>query len=265
MNPNNKNKNLQYPSENLVSLPVRHWDQNKIAVLIPAYNEESRIGKVLDVVVRCNFVDEIIVVDDGSEDRTAQMVENYSKVYLISYHPNKGKAHALCEGLKVVNSDITLFLDADLIKLDKEHIEGLINPVFSGKVTTTIGNFKDGRLCTDFGQALWGKDLSGQRAAKTEFWKKVFNEIDDEEIEKMGFGIEDTITSYIKTNKIDAEYVSLEGVTHIMKEEKNGAKGFYGPRGRIPMYQDLARSKFKRAVRWTQRQQKTIQGFLKGD
>ncbi len=238
----------------------------KIAVLIPAYNEEGRIGAVLEVITRIPFVNQIVVVNDGSEDKTAQVVEKYHKVTLVSYFPNKGKAFALKEGLKVINTDITAFLDADLIGLGKKHIVDLINPVVYGKTETTIGNFKGGRLRTDFGQSLWGKDLSGQRAAKTEFWKRVFSEIDDEEIEKLRFGIEERITSYIKANKIDAYYVFLEGLTHIMKEEKNGLKGVFGKQGRIQMYWDIGVEKIvRRPSRWFLRQFNKIGNFFKSN
>ncbi len=237
--------------------------KNKIAVLIPAYNEEERIGAVLDLVTQIPFINQIVVVNDGSKDKTAQVAEKYPKVLLVSYSYNKGKAFALREGLKVIDKEITLFLDADLIGLTIKHVKDLATPVVFNRTTTTVGNFQGGRLRTDVGQILWGKDLSGQRAAKTEFWLKVFNEIDDKEIEKLGFGIEQRITSYIKTNKVDVEYILLEGLTHIMKEEKNGMKGVFGKQGRIQMYWDIGAELFvRRPSRWFLRQFEKIKAHF---
>lgn len=93
----------------------------ELSVIIPAYNEESRLPKTLDSVH--GFLSgrgrsfEILVVDDGSHDNTAEIVSQYGKsrpeVRVISYQPNKGKGHAVRIGMLAAKGDLLLIDDAD--------------------------------------------------------------------------------------------------------------------------------------------------------
>lgn len=91
-----------------------------ISVIIPAYNEEKRIGKTLlkmSEYMASSFSDyEILVVDDGSLDNTKRAVEPYlsDKVKLLSYEDNLGKGGAVKHGVKNATGDIIIFTDADL-------------------------------------------------------------------------------------------------------------------------------------------------------
>lgn len=92
-----------------------------LSVVIPAYNEEARLPRTLDSVYKYlsnrggSF--EIIVVDDGSVDHTADAVETFAatrdNVRLISYAPNQGKGHAVRTGMLAAVGDLILFNDAD--------------------------------------------------------------------------------------------------------------------------------------------------------
>ena len=87
----------------------------KVSLVIPAYNEELAIKKVVDEAL--DYADEIIVVDDGSKDNTARIVrQNFSdnpKVKLIRHKTNQGKADALRTGVSNATGDIVVFTDAD--------------------------------------------------------------------------------------------------------------------------------------------------------
>jgi glycosyltransferase involved in cell wall biosynthesis len=86
----------------------------KKTIVIPAYNEEEGITEVIQ---RCKKVckpgDEVIVVDDGSKDRTAQVAKKLHGVKVISYKKNKGKAGALKTGFRAAKNDIIVTIDAD--------------------------------------------------------------------------------------------------------------------------------------------------------
>ncbi|AFZ35840.1 glycosyl transferase family 2 [Stanieria cyanosphaera PCC 7437] len=86
----------------------------KISVIIPAYNGDRYIGKAIDSVLQQSYRDyEIIVVDDGSSDRTSQIVQSYgSKVRYISQQ-NQGVAAARNQGLEVAQGEYIAFLDQD--------------------------------------------------------------------------------------------------------------------------------------------------------
>jgi dolichol-phosphate mannosyltransferase len=93
------------------------------SILIPAYNEETNIAATIEETVKVletfNPSYEIVVIDDGSRDRTCQKVADIissgnSKVKIQSYFPNKGKGYALKYGTGFANGNLILFLDADL-------------------------------------------------------------------------------------------------------------------------------------------------------
>lgn len=94
----------------------------KVVCLIPAYNEEKRIGAVLSVVKKCELVDEIFVIDDGSEDKTAEVAAK-NGVSVLRLEKNRGKSYAIFYGVENTEGDIILMLDADLVNLKVEDVE----------------------------------------------------------------------------------------------------------------------------------------------
>jgi dolichyl-phosphate beta-glucosyltransferase len=93
-----------------------------LSVVIPAYNEEERLGgglaEVLAYLGQQTPEYELIVVDDGSRDGTAALVEaavaNEPRARLIAYQPNRGKGHAVRTGVLASHGDPVIFMDADL-------------------------------------------------------------------------------------------------------------------------------------------------------
>jgi dolichyl-phosphate beta-glucosyltransferase len=90
----------------------------RLSVVIPAYNEENRIGGTLDTLLSYfadqSYEAEIIVVDDGSEDKTSAIVESYApKVELIRYDNNRGKGYAMRRGVPECKGQFRLVYDAD--------------------------------------------------------------------------------------------------------------------------------------------------------
>jgi dolichol-phosphate mannosyltransferase len=90
-----------------------------LSIIIPAYNEEALIGTVLRQVLdvsdeRLGFRKEIIVVNDGSEDRTEQVVRQFPSVICFTQVPNQGKGKAVSRGIREATGDYILIQDADL-------------------------------------------------------------------------------------------------------------------------------------------------------
>jgi glycosyltransferase involved in cell wall biosynthesis len=86
-----------------------------ISIIIPMFNEEKSIGRVLSNLqkLKLNFKSEIIVVDDGSKDRSRNIVKKFSKVRLICHPANKGYGASLKTGVKNSKYEFVLFIDAD--------------------------------------------------------------------------------------------------------------------------------------------------------
>ena len=97
----------------------------RLSVIIPAYNEESGISSILDRVLSIRSElealgvtgPEVVVVNDASRDRTAEIVSRYTDVQLVSHETNRGYGAALKPGFCHSTGDLVAFLDADLIYL----------------------------------------------------------------------------------------------------------------------------------------------------
>ena len=92
------------------------------SIIIPAYNESQRLGATLDRVLAhvkaCGWKAEILVVDDGSSDSTAEIVQRYAathpQVRLIQNPGNRGKGYSVRNGMRQAAGELLLFTDADL-------------------------------------------------------------------------------------------------------------------------------------------------------
>ncbi len=123
----------------------------QVAVLIPAYNEEKVIERTVQAVLDCNYPSlRIIVIDDGSQDRTLEMarrafaVEEATGRVLLLTKPNSGKAEALNFGLQHLrDEEIFVGIDADTI-IARDAISRLVPHFLDPKVGAVAGNAKVG-------------------------------------------------------------------------------------------------------------------------
>ena len=155
----------------------------KVSVIIPAYNEEDTVATVIDVVKSVSFVDEIIVVNDGSSDNTEQEALN-AGARVINHETNKGKGQALYTGYTNAECDIIAFIDADIYNLSSKKVEAMIKPILDGKTDITKTKFAraSGRVTEltakpllnfFFPEISFEQPLSGQFAARKEVLKRI--------------------------------------------------------------------------------------------
>jgi len=207
----------------------------KATAIIAAYNEEKTIGPIIDVLKAIPFLNQIVVVSDGSTDHTVDVAKSKG-VEVLELLYNVGKGGALYQGLMSTTSNVVLLLDADLIGLTPQHVIDLIRPVMDNEADVTIGIFEDGRFATDFAQKI-APFLSGQRAIRVD----ILRNIPDMEISR--YGVEVAINRYIRKNEVKVKLVKLPGLTQVMKEEKLGL--VKGLRERMRMYWDIIKNLYK--------------------
>jgi glycosyltransferase involved in cell wall biosynthesis len=114
-------------------------ERAKIVVVIAAYNEEERIGRVIDQVAK--YCDKVIVVDDGSIDNTYKAVKN-KKACVLRHKINLGQGAALQTGFdyaKELNPIVVVTFDADG-QFDASEIPLVIKPVLNGEVDVVLGS-----------------------------------------------------------------------------------------------------------------------------
>lgn len=133
-----------------------------LSVVIPAYNEEKRLPRTLKAVVgwlgRRGYTWEVVVVDDGSGDRTADIVRETSlveeRVRLVRYGVNKGKGYAVRYGMLRAKGDLRLFMDADN-STTIDHLEHFLH-----------------YLKTGFDVVIGSRDVAGSFVAVHQPWWK---------------------------------------------------------------------------------------------
>lgn len=200
--------------------------------IIPAFNEEKTIASVVHAARASRYIDQVFVINDGSVDQTSQMAQ-VAGATVVEMGTNRGKGAALQMGLQSTNSDVIVFLDADLIGLTTDHIDTLLLPVVRGQVDMTLGVFGKGRAATDLAQKIT-PFLSGQRAIK----RTVLQQLPS--LDELGYGVEVALTRYVKSQGIPYQEVILPEVSQVMKEEKFGLLD--GLTRRLRMYWDIVRT-----------------------
>jgi glycosyltransferase involved in cell wall biosynthesis len=110
-----------------------------LSIIIPAYNESARIGRALEQVLACiherNWPAEVIVVDDGSRDDTAEIVRRVAEadpvLRMVQNQENRGKGYSVRNGMLHGSGDVMMFTDADLSS-PIEETEGLLAAIREG-------------------------------------------------------------------------------------------------------------------------------------
>jgi dolichol-phosphate hexosyltransferase len=179
-----------------------------LSVLIPVHNEERTLARVLDEVEARSEVSEIVVVDDGSTDGTAQILDSrtFSKPTKVVRHPvNRGKGAAIRTAIETATSDLALIQDADL-EYSPEDYPALLAPfeersdihavygtrAFSSHTAYSFWFVMGNRLVNLWGNILYNVYLSdletGYKLMPLELWRRL-------NLRANGFELEPEVTA----------------------------------------------------------------------
>lgn len=206
---------------------------NKVTVIIPALNEEKSIERVINKIRNSTIKSNIIVVNNASTDKTAELAsKNGAKVIECE---TKGKGYAMEKGIQYADTDITVFIDGDLEIYNEDVIKSMITPIVEKDVGFVKSAFirEGGRVTELVAKPLldllfpnifkFEQPLSGIIAGKTEYFKKVVFEKDYGvdigillDMIKLGAEVEE-----VHIGKVDNNSKSWESLNEMSKQVMN--------------------------------------------
>lgn len=202
------------PNKNLTSLDItiekdvdtKEFVRNKkeISIVIPLFNEEKTIQKVIKQIPN-HHTYEIIIVDDGSSDKSVENIKKVNRdgLRIISHPKNKGYGAALLTGFKYATGDIVVTLDSDG-QHDPKEIPTLLSPIKNKKADVVIGSRYKGDCLYDLPlytrtgerfikvmlRLLFGLRIGNNQSGFRAFNRKALKLFDNMKYEKMGLSTE---------------------------------------------------------------------------
>lgn len=155
----------------------------KISCVIPAFNEETTIIPLIRNIKKVESINEIIVVDDGSDDQTYNFAKS-ENITVLQHSKNKGKGASIKTGAGYASGDIILFLDADLANMSPKKIASLLHPLENDDADLVKASFSRARgrvtelVVKPLFQVIlpflnFNQPLSGQFAIKSQIMKEL--------------------------------------------------------------------------------------------
>lgn len=185
-----------------------------VDVIIPARNEARTVAAVVEACRGCAYTSEVIVVDDGSTDGTAERaLAAGAKVVRRESAEIGSKAAAMDAGVAASGADAFLFCDADCLGLTSAHLDAVCEPFLAGRATMSLGWFDYGRWNP---LVLRLAPTSGERIIPRWVWESV------PPAKRRGYDIEIMINEVIAEGRLPTTVRIMEGVTHRTKRDKYG-------------------------------------------
>ena len=183
-----------------------------LSVVMPVYNEAAPIQKAIEAVLRQPMVAQLIVVDDGSNDSTPELLNSIQssdpRVVIRRHQVNRGKGAAVRTGFSVMTSPIVVIQDADL-EYDPAEYPKLLQPIIDGRADVVFGSrfvgseahrvlyfwhFLGNRFLTLLSNAFTNLNLTDMEGGLKAFTHDVISKI---QIKEDRFGLEPELTAKV--------------------------------------------------------------------
>lgn len=215
----------------------------KISIIIPVYNEEKTVAQIVKSVSKANTFNlskEIIIVNDGSNDNSSNIINkiNHKNVIKIHLSKNHGKGYALRKGFLKSSGDIVIIQDADLEYDPHEYIK-LLKPIIDGEAKVVYGSrfftskphrvlyfwhSAANKLLTLLSNMLSNINLSDMETCYKVFTKDVLDKISPH-LESDSFGFEPEITALVSKLSRKENFGIYEiGISYYGRTYKEGKK-----------------------------------------
>jgi len=183
----------------------------RVSFLIPAYNEEATIGEVLERIAMLGLDAQVVVVDDGSSDRTAEIGEEHGAT--VIRQANAGKGAAIRAAIGAIDGDVAVIQDADM-EYDPAEVPELIEPIVRGVADVVYGSRLRGgkpqraylfwhllgnRFLSLLTSVLYNTTLSDMETGYKAFRADLLRSLD---LSENRFGVEPEITAKICKRKL---------------------------------------------------------------
>ncbi len=195
----------------------------QLSVIIPVYNEKSTILEIVNRVLATGLVYEIIIVDDGSEDGTRDILtqlDGSGIVRVILHSKNLGKGAAVQTGIQNSTGDVLLIQDADL-EYDPKEYPNLLKPIEEGKAEVVYGsrflgaerrpilywNMVANKILTFVTNILYNNIISDMETGYKVFKRSVVNDVMP--LHSRGFDFEPEFTAKILKRKVSLYEVPI--------------------------------------------------------
>ncbi len=214
-------------------------DRPTIDAVIPAHNEAATVASVVAAALSCRFTREVVVVDDGSTDGTAERALGAGAKVVRREAGSGSKAKAMEAGVAATDAPAILFCDADCTGLTGAHLDDICRPFVEGRAAMSLGCFDYGLLNP---LVLRLPPTSGERVIPRWVWDAVAPD------RRRGYSIEIMINEVIAEGRLPTCVRTMDGVAHRTKRDKLGRRRGYRETWR--MFWHLVGLPVRGVVRW---------------